>query len=342
MFRKTCIALMVVLMMASVSFARTYEGVDMPETIQDGDYTVVLNGVGIRVVLMVIKPYVGGLYLLQAEKDADTIMKANEPMAIRLQMTDSATRSLMLSKLYDGMRNSVASAGGNFDTLKDRFETFKSLLPDAKFEKGSIFEFKYLPSKGLQVYKNDQLKGIIEGADFKEAFFGIWLNKDKPADSGIKTAWLAGDVSQDALNAQKQSSAKVKIEKESRMADQEAKAKAVAEAEAQKKVEADTMKQAVKIKEAETTQVAKQPVMETAMKMTETKPAEKMAAKPAAAAMAAAVPMGADNALAAAMLVNALKSAELTAALNGDKFDMNKEAQKIIQMWKDMNQAISK
>ena len=164
-------------------FGPRVEGVDMPETLQDGDYTLVLNGVGMRVALMVIKPYVGGLYLMEAEKDAGTIMKANEPMAIRLQMIENASRSMMLSKLYDGMRNSVTSIGGNFDALKDRFETFKSLLPEPKFENGNLFEFKYLPSKGLQIYKNGQLKGIIEGLDFKEAFFGIWLNKDKPADS---------------------------------------------------------------------------------------------------------------------------------------------------------------
>jgi len=327
---------MVVLMTASVSMARMYKGVDMPETLQDGDYTLVLNGVGQRVVLMVIKPYVAGLYLLQAEKDADTIMKANEPMAIRLVMTGNATRSLMLNKLYAGMRDSVASMGGDFTPLKDRYDTFKSFLPEPKFEEGQIFEFKYLPSKGLQVYKNDQLKGTIEGLDFKEAFFGIWLNKDKPADADLKIAWLAGDVSPQAIDTQKQFMAKVKIQKQEKIAEEEAKAKAVAEAEAQKKAEGQevAMKPEEKAQAAEEVATTNAPVV--AMKATG------KAAGKQAAATSVGVPMTGGNALAAAYLVNALQSARLTAALNGDKFDMAEETQKIIQMWKDMQTAISK
>jgi len=335
MLKKTCIALMVVLMMATGSSARVFEGVDMPETIQAGDYTLVLNGVGIRVVLMVVKPYVAGLYLMEAEKDAASIMKADEPMAIRLNMIDDATRSLMLSKLYDGMHNSVASVGGNFDTLKTRFDAFKELLPDPKFEKGNIFEFKYIPGKGLQIYKDAQFKGSIEGIDFKEAFFGIWLNKDKPADEAIKTAWLAGDVSQQARDAQKQYSTKVKIEKEARTAEADAKAKAVEDAK--KKTEEPAMKVAAAEEETKA-----EPAMPKSPMMATTASSEKKETGKAAEKMPVTYPMTGDNGLAAAYLVNALKSAELTAALNGDPFDAEKETQNIIQLWKKIGREISK
>jgi hypothetical protein len=331
---------MVVLMMATVCSARVYEGVDMPETLQAGDYTLILNGVGIRVVMMIIKPYVGGLYLMEAEKDPTTIMKADEPMAIRLHMIDDATRSLMLSKLYDGMRNSVTSVGGSFDSLKQRFDAFKELLPEPKFEKGNIFEFKYLPGKGLQVYRNNQFKGTIEGLDFKEAFFGIWLNKDKPADESIKTAWITGDVSQEAKDAQKQSSSRVKIEKETKMAEAEAKAKAIAEAETQKKAEMEP----VKVAEAEVeskveSTMPKAPVVAAAP---EVKTTGKISEKQAAAAAPVMGQMSGDSGLAAAFLVNALKSAELSAALNGDPFDAEQETQNIIQLWKKMSREISR
>jgi hypothetical protein len=270
---------------------------------------------------------------MEAEKDAASVMKADEPMAIRLNMIDDATRSLMLSKLYDGMRNSVASVGGNFDTLKARFDAFKELLPEPKFEKGSIFEFKYIPGKGLQIYKNAQFKGSIEGVDFKEAFFGIWLNKDKPADENIKTAWLAGDVSQEARDAQKQASARVKIEKDTRAAEAEAKAKAVEEAKM--KTEEPAMKEAeAKVEEKAEPAMPKAPA---AVAMApETKTTGKAAAAPAVAQMAG------DNGLAAAFLVNALKSAELTAALNGDPFDADQETQNIIQLWKKISREISR
>jgi len=334
MLKKTCIALMVVLMVATVSSARVYEGVDMPETLQAGDYTLLLNGVGIRVVMMVVKPYVAGLYLMEAEKDAAAVMKADEPMAIRLHMIDDATRSLMLSKLYDGMRNSVASVGGNFDTLKPRFESFKELLPEPKYEKGSIFEFKYVPGKGMQIYKNAQYKGAIDGVDFKEAFFGIWLNKDKPADEAIKTAWLAGDISQEARDAQKQTSAKVKIEKEAKLAEAEAKAKAVEDAKKKTEEAPMTVAAAEVETQAEPSTMPKTPVVAMA-------PEAKTTGK-AAEKMPAMGPMTGDSGLAAAYLVNALKSAELIATLNGDKFNMEQETQNIIQMWKKMSREISK
>ena len=79
-----------------------------------------------------------------------------------------------------------------------------------------------------------------------------------------------------------------------------------------------------------------EPVMKSGAKAT-----GKAAEKQATATMAC-TQMPGDNSLAAAYLVNALKSAELTAALNGDKFDMAQETQKVIQMWKEMKREISK
>ena len=54
---------------------------------------------------------------------------------------------------------------------------------------GNVYDFIYVPGKGVEIYKNGQLASTIQGLDFKKAMFGIWLC-DKPAQESLKEAML--------------------------------------------------------------------------------------------------------------------------------------------------------
>lgn len=244
MIKRAVIALLIVLMMATAVPAREFEGVDMPESIQIDSQTVVLNGVGMRKI-MFIKPYVGGLYLTSAQKDGNTIMKADEPMAIRLNMIDDVGQKMMLRAFYNGMRSSVKATGGDMTALEPRFEQLKGYFTD-EIKEGEIYEFKYLPGKGLTVYKNNKAYGTVPGMDFKTAFFGIWLNDASPADSDLKVAMLAGDV---RATVPKADDSKAKAEAEKKAAEEAAlkaaeAAKQQALLAAEEKVKADALAKA--------------------------------------------------------------------------------------------------
>jgi hypothetical protein len=77
---------------------------------------------------------------------------------------------------------------GNTEPIKIQIEEFISVFKE-KIEEDDIFDLIYLPGKGLEVYKNSELKSRIEGLDFKQALFGIWLS-EKPAQKSLKKEML--------------------------------------------------------------------------------------------------------------------------------------------------------
>ena len=58
-------------------------------------------------------------------------------------------------------------------------------------KKNDVYDFVYVPTKGLHVLKNGKVQGVIPGLEFKQAFYGIWLS-ETPVDSGLRQALLSG------------------------------------------------------------------------------------------------------------------------------------------------------
>ena len=73
--------------------------------------------------------------------------------------------------------------------LKPRLEKFKSMIPDV--EKGDQILLTYVPGKGTMVSAKAAEKGVIEGKDFADALFSVWLGAN-PVQVDLKTALLGG------------------------------------------------------------------------------------------------------------------------------------------------------
>jgi hypothetical protein len=176
---------LIVLMMAPAALAVEIGDVQIPDNLTIQNHTLVLNGAGFRKKWFV-KVYVGGLYLLGKSQDQTKIIEADEPMAVTLHMVyDGVTSKKMTDSMSEGFKNAT---DGKLDTLKERIEQFNGFFSEEIKDK-DIFQMIYLPGEGVRVLKNDQELGRIEGLDFKQALFGIWLC-DKPADKGLKTKML--------------------------------------------------------------------------------------------------------------------------------------------------------
>lgn len=241
MLKRGLLTLFVLLMSASLVHAldstREFEGVHMPETLQIGEKTVALNGVGERKV-MFMQPYVAGLYLRDAETDPSAVMRGDELMALRLELTRNTGRRMMLRALRNGMRSATDTLGDvEWGDVEARYEVFTEMLP-GDFAEGSIIEFKYIPGDGMQVYRDGDNKGTVPGLDFKQAFFGIWLNEDSPADEDLKTAMMAGDM--------RVAMADIRAEEERRLAAAEAEKRAAEEARLAEKKAAEEARLAEK------------------------------------------------------------------------------------------------
>lgn len=248
MFKRIIFTVIVLLMMIPPVSARVVEDVEMPETLTVGDKTVALNGAGLRKV-MFMKPYVAGLYLRAPETDPTKIMMADELQVIRLELLSGQSRMMFLRAFRNGMRAGGNSVGLSWDALEPQYEKFTEVLSD-DFDGGDVFEFTYLPGEGVQIIKNDELRGTLEGIDFKRAFFGIWLNEESPADDDLKTAFIAGDMQVSMAEIRQEETAlaeaEAKAEEAARRAEAEAQEAARRAAEEKAKAEAEAMKLAEK------------------------------------------------------------------------------------------------
>ncbi len=165
--------------------AKEIGGMNLSDTIVAGKEQLVLNGAGLRKKFFV-KAYAGGLYLKTKENDAQRIVNADEPMAIRLQFIYDG---VSCKQLVEGWNEGFANAtNGNLGSIKESADTFNSFFTeDAR--KGDVYDIIYTPGEGVHVSIKGKLMGVISGLDFKKALFAIWLG-EKPVDSALKQGML--------------------------------------------------------------------------------------------------------------------------------------------------------
>ncbi len=177
--KKALIAVLILLLASPVVMAKTIEGVDVPETIILDGQNLVLNGAGVRnkkVVFINIDVYVAGLYLQSQTSDAQVIIDAEAPMAIRLYMTTGmASKEKMIDAWNEGFESVT---GGNTEPLQEKIEKFNAMF-NTDPEEGDMYEIAYIPGTGITVAMNEEIQGDpIAGLEFKKAVFGIWLGKN--------------------------------------------------------------------------------------------------------------------------------------------------------------------
>lgn len=170
---------------ATQASAANIAGVNMPDQVQYGGKTMVLNGAGIRKkFLMTI--YVGGLYLTAKSNDADAILKADEPMSIRLAITSSLiTPDKMKATTLQGFQRAM---GGNTAPLQNEINQLLNSF-DKGVSKGDTYELTNVPGSGVHIIRNGKLVETIRSNAFKEALFGIWLSKT-PVHAGLRARML--------------------------------------------------------------------------------------------------------------------------------------------------------
>lgn len=173
------------LMLGGSAHAAKVAGVTLDDTMTVGEQSLALNGAGIRKKLF-IKLYVGSLYTVEAGSSAADIVAADAPMAIRLNLISNLlTREKMVAALMDGFQKST---GGDLAPIQAGIDQLVSVLPE-KFESGTAMTLAYEPGVGTHLMDGDASVSVIEGLEFKQALFGIWLS-DKPAQKSLKKAML--------------------------------------------------------------------------------------------------------------------------------------------------------
>ncbi|MDQ2979702.1 MAG: chalcone isomerase family protein [Acidobacteriota bacterium] len=185
MKKRNWISGLLLLGLAAVASAGVVAGVTMTETMGVEGKNLKLNGMGLRT-KVVFKVYVAGLYLETPSKDAAAIISTDQVKSIRLSIMRSLKGSQVSEAIEEGFeKNSKAQ----MPALKARLDKLASMLPNV--EKGDDILLTYAPGKGTVVTVKGAEKGVIEGKDFADALFSVWLGAH-PVQEDLKKALLGG------------------------------------------------------------------------------------------------------------------------------------------------------
>ncbi len=179
--KKTISALLLALLVAVPAFAKEAGGVTLPDTATVEGKTLKLKGMGVRT-KFVFKVYAAGLYVEDPSMTGDAILTSDTVRQVHLVMTRDVEKQKIAEAIADGFaKNNKA----NLPKLQERLTKFSNALIDSK--SGDHLIFTYVPGKGLVT--SGKVDFTIEGKDFADALFSVWLGKD-PVEGSLKEAML--------------------------------------------------------------------------------------------------------------------------------------------------------
>jgi len=183
----TCVLLALLFLLGTSLQAAEIKGVGFEDQILVEGTSLKIQGVALMKWAGFINVYAGALYLPEAHSSTawdDDITKSLELSYFHgIKAADFGSSSDKL------LKNALTEA--EYDSLSERLKTFYGLFRDVS--PGDRYRLSYSPGKGTELHWNDELLGTAPGADFAQAYFGIWLG-DKPINKSFRDRLLAEDA----------------------------------------------------------------------------------------------------------------------------------------------------
>lgn len=182
--KKVLLGLAVSLVMASPAWAKELAGVKMADSMSLEGKELKLNGIGLRTKVF-FKVYVAGLYVETPNKDGAALISSDQVKHISLKMLRDLDKGKITEAIREGFdKNSKAQ----LPALKERLDKLLASINDLK--SGQSLNITYVPAKGVTL-GGDAGKLTIEGKDFADALFAVWLGSN-PVEADLKKGLLGG------------------------------------------------------------------------------------------------------------------------------------------------------
>lgn len=182
---KTLLTIALSLVLAGSALAADVDGVKLPDTLTVDGKTLKLNGAGVRK-RAIFRVYVASLYVETPSKDAAVLVSSSQIKSMRLHMLRNVEGAKVSGAIAEGFELNSASA---MPQLKARLDQLAKLIPNVK--EGDEIALTWIPDKGTEVAVRGTAAGTIEGRDFADALFAVWLGP-KPVQDDLKAA-LSGN-----------------------------------------------------------------------------------------------------------------------------------------------------
>ena len=169
----------VALLLPVMVYGAKIEGVVFNDSITVGGQKLPIRGAGLFRYLGIIKAYVGALYIPDNISPADVLADIPKRLeveyfhAIEAKDFGAATNKILREQLD----------AETLERLRPRIDKHNALYRNVK--PGDRYALTYLPGKGTELTLNGEPLGTIEGADFAQALYAMWLG-DKPMNGSFK------------------------------------------------------------------------------------------------------------------------------------------------------------
>jgi hypothetical protein len=182
--RVVSLVLALVVAFAFPGAAREIAGVELPERTNVSGHPLVLNGAGLRTRFF-FKVYVIGLYLERPATDAAAILAVDGVRRAEIHVLRALSGSEIASAIGEVFERNAGDAGPR---LADRLRRFEAMFPPV--ERNDVILLTYVPGTGTRVVVTDKEVGVIDGKDFADVLFSVWIGRN-PVDPALRDALLA-------------------------------------------------------------------------------------------------------------------------------------------------------
>ena len=158
-------------------------GVKVPDTMTADGKNLKLNGAGIRK-KAIFKVYVAGLYVESPSKDGAALLSSGQAKSMHLWMLRDIKGANVSGAIADGFQLNSKAA---MPQLQPRLDQLAKMIPD--MQSGDQMSLTFIPDKGTVVNVRGTDVGTIEGRDFADALFAVWLGPN-PVQDDLKQALL--------------------------------------------------------------------------------------------------------------------------------------------------------
>lgn len=182
----SALVLSLTLALPALAAEKEVAGVKFPGTVSVEGKELKLNGAGLRT-KAIFKVYAAGLYVETPSQDAAQVISSDQIKRVRMYMLRDLEKKKITEAITEGMEKNNKAA---MPSLKARLDTVNAAIPDLK--KGDELTITYVPGKGTRVQSKGGQELSVEGKDFADALFSVWLGKE-PVDGDLKDGMLGKD-----------------------------------------------------------------------------------------------------------------------------------------------------
>ena len=167
-------------LLATPALAAEEAGVTLPDTLEVAGKSLPIHGIGLRSMLM-IKVYVAALYIEGKGLTAEQVIAHDGPKAVVMHMKLGLDGEKVGKSIEEGFERNSAAA---LPKLRARLDKLKGLFPAFSKNDQVVLAWDASRQTTIVTARGTQIDAI-EGKDFSDALFKVWLGSD-PVKKSLK------------------------------------------------------------------------------------------------------------------------------------------------------------